>query len=77
MEEKEVDGEWITTAPGLDVRRIDYVADPGVPQAVIDSVVLSEAAAGTWREMYTTEAAQVAPARARWIPSSLCRPRLP
>jgi len=63
MEEKEVDGEWITTAPGLDVRRIDYVADPGVPAAKIDSVVLSESAPGTWREMFTTEAAEVQPSK--------------
>ena len=62
MEEKEIDGEWITTAPGLDVRRIDYVADPGVPAARIDSVVLSEAAPGTWREQFATaEAAVVQP----------------
>ena len=85
MEEKEVDGEWITTAPGLDVRRIDYVADPGVPQAVIDSVVLSEAAAGTWREMFTTEAAKVSkPKREGFRPAYADpgfredgRPRLP
>lgn len=52
IEEIEIDGEWSVTAPGLNVRRIDYVPDPGVVQAHISSSVFGEAAAGTWRDAF-------------------------